>query len=223
MNDPRDDVPAQEPAEELDPDAAGAPGEVAHEARPGDAAGDSARPRDAAPSPRNEAEAILEEGVRRFAGQELEVAHELFERAHRRAGNDPRIMSWYGVTLVLVEKNSNLGMLYCDQALRLAGPTPDLLLNQARAYLALHQRERAYRAIHRGVTQWPDHAALRLAQDAMGWRRRPVLPCLSRANPLNRWLGKMRHRWHNYRSPPPLLSPVTLGVVPPLAGGPREE
>jgi hypothetical protein len=171
-------------------------------------------PRDVQPTTRREAEAALEEGLRRFAEQDLEAAHGLFERAHRRAGNDPRTMSWYGVTLVLVAKNSNLGMLYCDQAIRIAGPSPELLLNQARAYLALHQRERAYRAVHRGITQWPDDPALRLAQDAMGWRRRPVLPCLSRANPLNRWLGRLRHRWHNYRSPPPLLSAVTLGVVP---------
>jgi hypothetical protein len=165
-----------------------------------------------------EAEALLVEGVRRFELQEVDIAHGLFERAHRRAGSDPRIMSWYGVTLVIVEKNSNLGMLYCDQALRLAGPSPDLLLNQARAYLALHQRERAYRAVHRGVTQWPDHPALRLAQDAMGWRRRPVLPCFGRSNLLNRWLGKLRHRWHNYRSPPPVLSATTLGVLPPSSG-----
>jgi tetratricopeptide (TPR) repeat protein len=179
--------------------------------------------RDAPPALRREAEAILEQGIQRFEGQDLEGAHDLFERAHRRAANDPRVMSWYGVTLVLVEKNSNLGMLYCDQALRLSGPSPDLLLNQARAYLALHQRERAYRAVHRGISQWPDHPALRLAQDAMGWRRRPVLPCFSRSSALNRWLGKLRHRWHNYRSPPPLLSPVTLGVLPPARSEPRSE
>jgi tetratricopeptide (TPR) repeat protein len=171
---------------------------------------------------REDAQALLGEGMQRFSLQELEAAHALFERAHRRAGNDPRIMSWYGVTLVIVEKNSNLGMLYCDQALRLAGPSPDLLLNQARAYLALHQRERAYRAVHRGVTQWPDDPALRLAQDAMGWRRRPVLPCFGRASLLNRWLGKIRHRWHNYRTPPPVLSPTTLGLMPPPSGERRE-
>jgi tetratricopeptide (TPR) repeat protein len=171
---------------------------------------------------REDAQALLGEGMQRFALQELEAAHVLFERAHRRAGNDPRIMSWYGVTLVIVEKNSNLGMLYCDQALRLAGPSPDLLLNQARAYLALHQRERAYRAVHRGVTQWPDDPALRLAQDAMGWRRRPVLPCFGRASLLNRWLGKIRHRWHNYRTPPPVLSPTTLGLMPTPSGERRE-
>jgi hypothetical protein len=176
-----------------------------------------------APSPAHEeALAILAEGVRRFELQELEAAHGLFERAHRRAGNDPLIMSWYGVTLVLVERNSNLGILYCDQALRLAGASPELLLNQARAYLALHQRERAYRAVHRGVTQWPDHPALRIAQDAMGWRRRPVLPCFGRSNLFNRWLGKLRHRWHNYRTPPPVLSPVTLGVLPPMGGERRD-
>jgi hypothetical protein len=170
-------------------------------------------PRDVQPPTPHEAEAALEEGLRRFAAQDLEAAHALFEKAHRRAGNDPRTMSWYGVTLVLVAKNSNLGMLYCDQAIRIAGPSPELLLNQARAYLALHQRERAYRAVHRGITQWPNDPALRLAQDAMGWRRRPVLPCLSRANPVNRWLGRLRHKWHKYRSPPPLLSAVTLGIV----------
>jgi hypothetical protein len=191
-------------------------GPDAEPAEPGAAAEPAPAP---AAARAGEAEALLAEGVRRFEAQDLEAAHAHFERAHRRASNDPRIMSWYGVTLVLVARNSNLGMLYCDQALRVSGPSPDLLLNQARAYLALHQRERAYRAIHRGVTQWPDHSALRLAQDAMGWRRRPVLPCFGRANPLNRWLGKLRHRWNNYRSPPPVMSPITLGVLPPPPGG----
>ena len=200
--------------DELDADAAGVPGEAhAEEERPVPVSA----PAVGAISLQAEGTLALEEGIRRFAAQDLEGAHAQFERAHRRAGNDPRTMSWYGVTLVLVERNSNLGVLYCDQALRIAGASPEMLLNQARAYLALHQRERAYRAVHRGITQWPDHPALRLAQDAMGWRRRPVVPCLGRANPMNRWLGKLRHRWHNYRSPPPLLSPVTLGVLP--AGG----
>ena len=205
--------------DDLDQDAAGLPGE----ARPDEERSALVPPISRAPggSPQAEAHALLDDGARRFEAQDLEGAHAIFERAHRRAGNDPRTMSWYGVTLVLVEKNSNLGMLYCDQALRIAGPSPELLLNQARAFLALHQRERAYRAIHRGITQWPDHPALRLAQDAMGWRRRPVLPCLGRGNFLNRWLGRARHRWHNYRSPPPALSPETLGVLPPSA--PRGE
>jgi tetratricopeptide (TPR) repeat protein len=156
----------------------------------------------------------FEQGLGRFRAGDVVAAHALFERAHRRAPADPRIMSWYGLTLVLVEKNSNLGVLYCDQALRLAGPEAELLLNQARAHLALGQRERAVRALQRGLAVAPEDPALRAAQASMGWRRRPVLPCLRRSNPINRWLGRLRYKWSRALHPMPPLSPMTLGLLP---------
>jgi hypothetical protein len=166
-----------------------------------------------------EGQDALEEGLRRFRERDLEGAHAAFERAHRRAGSDARAMSWYGVTLVLVERNSNLGVLYCDQALRAEGPTPELLLNQARVALALGQRERAVRSIARGIEIWPDHEGLQLAKEAMGWRRQPVVTFLGRTNPLNHWLGKLRHTWKQRRRPVPELSPISLGIPP----SPRQE
>jgi tetratricopeptide (TPR) repeat protein len=165
----------------------------------------------------DEARAVLEAGLERFRAGDAVAAHALFERAHRRAPADPRTMSWYGVTLVLVEKNSNLGVLYCDQALRVSGPDPELLLNQARAHLALGQRERAVRAIQRGLAAAPLDPALTAAQDAMGWRRKPVLPCFGRSNPVNRWLGRLRHRWSRRMHPVPDASPLTLGLLPAAA------
>jgi tetratricopeptide (TPR) repeat protein len=158
------------------------------------------------------AHVILEEGIARYRDGDVREAHAHFERAHRRDPADPRTMSWYGVTLVLVEKNWSLGVLYCDQALRLTGPEPELFLNQARAHLALGQRERAVRAIARGLSANPHDPALKLAHSSMGWRRRPVLPCLPRSNPLNRWLGKLRHRWsgsRHHQGP----TPLTLGFL----------
>lgn len=160
----------------------------------------------------------LEEGKRRFFDRDLEGAHSAFERAWRRANADPRVMSWYGVTLVMVERNSNLGVSYCDEALRAAGPDVELYLNQARAHLALGQRERAVRALHRGLEQFPAHPVLLAAKELMGWRRRPVIPFLSRSNPINRWLGKLRYRWAKRSLPPVELSPVTLGQLPERAG-----
>ena len=156
----------------------------------------------------------FEDGLARFRAGDAVGAHGLFERAHRRAPADPRVMSWYGVTLVLVERNSNLGVLYCDQALRLAGPEPELLLNQARAHLALGQRERAVKAIQRGLAAAPHDVRLKAAQDSMGWRRRPVFPCFGRSNPLNRWLGRLRHRWSRRLHPVPEPTPMTLGLAP---------
>lgn len=164
--------------------------------------------------------AVFEEGLARYLAGDASAAHALFERAHRRAPGDARIMSWYGLTLVLVERNSNLGILYCDQALRLAGPDPALFLNQARAHLSLGQRERAVKAVSRGLAAAPDDAPLRAAQASMGWRRRPVIPFLPRANPLNRWLGKLRHKWSRAIHPVPTCTPMTLGL-PPRGDPPR--
>jgi hypothetical protein len=126
-------------------------------------------------------------------------------------------MSWYGLTLVLVERNSNLGVSLIDQALR-AGPSPELLLNSARAHLALNQRERAVRAIARALELWPEDARLLVAKEALGWRARPVLSFLSRNNPLNRMLGRLRHRWQGRNRPHYELNPVTLGVPAPAPG-----
>ena len=168
----------------------------------------------AKPGTTHEAIASFEDGLARYRRGDVVEAHALFERAHRRAPTDPRMMSWYGLTLVLVEKNSNLGILYCDQGLRLAGPEPELFLNLARAHLALGQRERAVKAIVRGLAASPLDPALKAAQTCMGWRRRPVFPCLGRSNPLNRWLGKLRHRWSRAIHPVPSVTPMTLGLLP---------
>jgi Flp pilus assembly protein TadD len=160
-------------------------------------------------------EAALEEGLAAFAARDLSRAHEAFERAHRREPREPRAMSWYGVTLVLVERNSSLGVLLCDQALRISGPEPELLLNAARVHLALNQRERAVRHVQRGLDLWPDEPRLLAARTAMGSRSRPVVPFLPRSNPVNALLGRLRHRWFRGGRVPPALTPVGLGEVPP--------
>src|SRR5512145_3351675 len=158
------------------------------------------------------AEAAFQQGLEAFLRADASAAPAAFERAHRREPREPRYMSWYGMTLVLVEKNSNLGVLLCDQALRGAGADPDLLLNQARVHLALNQRERTVRAIERGLELWPKHAGLQLARESLGWRRRPVLPFLSRNSSLNRMLGRLRHRVAR-RPAISRCSPMTLGVI----------
>ena len=165
--------------------------------------------------------ASLEEGLALLARGEAAEAHRCFARAHRMAQSDLRIMSWYGLTLVLVEKNSSLGVLYCDQAVRLGGAEPETSLNQARVHLGLGQRERAVKALARGLAAHPDDPGLRAAQEAMGWRRRPILPWLPRSNPLNRWLGKLRWRWSRHAHPAPAATPLTLGLPPPERRSPR--
>ena len=162
----------------------------------------------------------LQEGLVRYLARDLTGAHAAFGQAHRRAPGDPRAMSWYGLTLVVVERNLTMGALYCDEALRAAGPEPELILNQARVQLFLGHRQRAVRVVVRGLELAPDDPALRAAREAMGWRGRPVLPFLSRENPLNVWLGRLRHRWQGPARAGQPLSAATLGL-PPAGGAPE--
>lgn len=154
----------------------------------------------------------LAEGLLAFAARDLTGAHLAFERAHRLRPREPRAMSWYGVTLVLVEKNITLGVSLCEAGLRPRPDNPELLLNLARVHLALRQRERAARALTRGLAACPDHPALLAAREALGTRRPPVIPFLSRDNLLNRVLGRLRHRWAHRHRPQRPLSPETLGL-----------
>lgn len=148
-----------------------------------------------------EAVAALEEGLRRYRGGDPEGAHEMFGQAHRRAPSDPRVQSWYGLTLVLVEKNSNLGVVLVDGAVRNGRPDPELVINQSRVAMALGQRVRAVRALERGLAFHPEDPDLAAARLALGTRRRPVLPFLSRRNWLNRLLGRIHYRWTTGQRP----------------------
>lgn len=171
-------------------------------------------PQTAAPGSDADAVAALEEGRSAFLARDLESAHAAFARAYRRDARDPRVLSWYGVTLVLVEKNSNLGAQLCEQALRVGGPDPERLLNLARIHLALGQRERVLQTVARGLERWPDDPGLQAARGALGARRRPALPFLPREHPWNRALGRLRHRLRGaaleYE-----LSPIALGTPSP--------
>jgi Flp pilus assembly protein TadD len=155
-----------------------------------------------------EAATALELGLRRFRSDDPEGAHEAFAQAYRRAASDPRIQSWYGLTLVLVEKNSNLGVVLVDGAS--GRPDPELLINQSRVAMALGQRVRAVRALERGLALHPGNADLNAARLALGTRQRPVVAFLSRRNWLNRLLGRIHHGWTARRS--------ASGKAPPTDG-----
>ena len=162
------------------------------------------------PLPADVAEA-LEEGIRRFAADDPEGAHEMFGLAHRRAPSEPRVQSWYGLTLVLVERNSNLGVMLVDEDVRRGGADPEFVINQSRVAIALGQRVRAVRALERGLVAHPGQAEIDAARAALGRRRPPVLRFLSRGNPLNRMLGRLRHRWSPAAPPRPDPPPDTEG------------
>lgn len=143
----------------------------------------------------SEIEADIARGRELWDAGEKALAHAEFERAYRKDTGDPRALSWYGMTTAVHLANRQQGLLFCEEAVRRAGPQPEFLVNVARAALANQGKALAARAIFRALDESPDHAEALAMIKQMGLRRPPVIPFLSRGNPLNKALGRLRHRF----------------------------
>jgi hypothetical protein len=148
------------------------------------------------PSSDPERDRAMVEGVDWYRQGDLAQAHVCFGTAHRRRTTDPLCLAWYGLTLILVEKNNALGLRYCEEAVRRSGAAvPEAWLNLGRAYRALGHRVLAVRALERGRELDPAGEHLKEELQKLGTRRSPVVSFLSRSHPLNRILGRIRHRF----------------------------
>ena len=120
----------------------------------------------------------------------------LFEAAieiERRRGTDrpqPRYLSFYGLCLVLERNEVHEGLRYCREAMTLESFNADIRCNLGRVLLRAGRRRQAYRCFVRGLNLEPGHSKILGALKTMGIRRRPVVPFLARANPLNVLLGR---------------------------------
>jgi hypothetical protein len=61
--------------------------------------------------------------------------------------------------------------------------------------MAFGYKSEAIRYLRRGLMIDPGHGALAAELEQLGRRQLPVLQFLPRNHPVNRWLGRMRHRW----------------------------
>lgn len=86
------------------------------------------------------------------------------------------------------------GLRLCRVAVKRDAFEPENYLNLARTCLLRERRRLAISALNRGLRVSPRHPELLELRRELGLRRRPAIPFLSRSNPLNRELGKLRNR-----------------------------
>lgn len=122
------------------------------------------------------------------------------EILRRVAANDDRqgdlpglFYSYLGFGIARFDRRVREGLQLCEAAVKKEFYQPENYLNLARTELLAGQREAAVEAIAAGRRIDPDHGGLAALQEELGNRRPPVLPFLSRRNPLNRLLGRLRH------------------------------
>ncbi|HYM60583.1 MAG TPA: tetratricopeptide repeat protein [Thermoanaerobaculia bacterium] len=102
-------------------------------------------------------------------------------------------LSYFGLTLALVQKEYRTAIELCKRAIQLQFYEPDHYANLALVYLAAGQRKKAIEIAEQGLKEHEDHPRLLEARKAIGIRARPALPFLDRSNPVNVALGQKRH------------------------------
>ena len=145
------------------------------------------------------AEESFEKGLQALDKGESDQALAFFEAAvelDRMFGQNgtpqPRYLSQYGVCLGLVGPRRDEGVRFCREAVEREGYNPDLLWNLGRTLLAANRRGEAHATFIKGLRLQRDHRGIIQGLKKMGIRRKPALPFLDRAHPLNVWLGRMR-------------------------------
>src|SRR5207245_3050009 len=164
------------------------------------------RPTIAPPPPgalvhRGDVDRILDEG-RSLLDLDPRAAHEIFEKAWRRNVNDVRVLSNYGLTLVLVEGDRQRGIRFCEEAVRRGPATAEMLVNLAKALVVTRNKEQAVRALRRAMELAPNDPRVGHEFLALGLRRPPPIPWLPRNFFLNKWIGKMTWRLSKKRFDP---------------------
>jgi tetratricopeptide (TPR) repeat protein len=108
--------------------------------------------------------------------------------------NNPYYMSYLGVVLARSEKKWGEAERLCDSAVRMKRNQAQLYLNLADVYKSAGRRDEAVEALQAGLKFARRDVRLSIAMNKLVPRRSPVVGFLGRTHPINRQLGKLRHR-----------------------------
>jgi hypothetical protein len=102
--------------------------------------------------------------------------------------------SFLGYGIARYQKQVKEGLRLCQHAVKAQFYHPECHLYLARVQILAKNRKGAVHAIAQGLALDPRNSALRSLHDEIGVRKRPVIGFLSRSNPVNRTLGKLRRQ-----------------------------
>lgn len=116
-----------------------------------------------------------------------------FDASDRGRGLPALAFSYYGYGLARYKRKPREGYKLCQRGVKLEFYQPEGYLLLARSALLTNDRQSAADAVLDGLQLDDQHGELLALQRELGARRPPVLGFLSRRNPLNRFLGGLRH------------------------------
>ena len=115
-------------------------------------------------------------------------------RALGMSPKNPFYLSYAGLLAALAEDRYGDGEMLCQEAIGMRHNHAQLYLNLAEVYHRAGRPKDAIEVLEKGLLSAGRDFRIRRALKKIGTRREPVLAFLHRSHPLNRALGKWRHR-----------------------------
>jgi len=100
--------------------------------------------------------------------------------------------SYYGLCVAMVKRKYAEALKYCNISVKANFMEPEHRLNLAQVYLERDDRRKAIEHLEAGLRLEPSNRRIRQIYEEIGQRQPPAISFLSRTNPINVWLGRMR-------------------------------
>jgi uncharacterized protein HemY len=101
--------------------------------------------------------------------------------------------SYLGYGIALVDRRIRDGVKLAKHGVKIGYHDPENHFNLARTCLLANDRRGAVKALRDGLKIDPQNVEMRKLRKDLGLRSSPVLSFLDRSNPLNVFLGRLRH------------------------------
>jgi Tfp pilus assembly protein PilF len=100
--------------------------------------------------------------------------------------------SYYGVCVAMVKRKYAEAIKYCNVSVKANFLEPEHRINLALVYLEREDRKNAVQNLEAGLRLQPSNKRIHRIFRDIGQRKAVMFTFLSRDNPINQWIGKLR-------------------------------
>ena len=129
-------------------------------------------------------------GTEALDAKNYAAAHSYLQAALEKE-RTPNNLSLYGLALAAHTRVIEPSIALCQEAVKKEPKNPEHFLRLGTVYLVAGRKKEAIRIFRLGLRVGGNPTIVRWLQ-VLGDRKKPLIPFLSRANPLNKYLGKIR-------------------------------
>ncbi len=141
-----------------------------------------------------QAEQIVFQGIDLYDEGDIDGAHQKFKKAYQLDPDGPKVLSWYGFTLGLVEDKVQKGLDFCKKAINSNIPDALFYRNIGVLYVKSNNKRLAVAAYQKGMSIDKGNRKIYLEWKKLGIRRKPFFKFLDRSHFINKFIGKLTYK-----------------------------